>query len=142
EVAHSMRATILRHRDIVRISIGRIPMGPNALELSERLVALLRAGGVPDRLSVIGQHLLFAVVNGFTIDETGVGPEDASFPSQEDAAMASAYIAALPAERFPNLIAVAPYFAVTDNDMRFSLLIDMYVDGLARRADAERESSS
>src|SRR4051794_10334730 len=33
EVARTMRRTILRHRDIVRISIGRIPMGPNALRL-------------------------------------------------------------------------------------------------------------
>jgi AcrR family transcriptional regulator len=28
DVARMMRATILRHRDIVRISIGRLPMGP------------------------------------------------------------------------------------------------------------------
>src|SRR6476660_2008300 len=48
EVAHTMRATILRHRDVLRISIGRIPMGPNALRYSERVLAILRAGGVPD----------------------------------------------------------------------------------------------
>ena len=47
EVAQNMRATILRHRDIVRISIGRIPMGPNALDCSERLFAVMRAGRRP-----------------------------------------------------------------------------------------------
>jgi hypothetical protein len=47
-----MRRTILRHRDIVRVSIGRIPMGPNALRLSERVLAITRAGGVPDELAV------------------------------------------------------------------------------------------
>src|SRR5262245_65716738 len=38
EVARNMRETILRHRDIVRVSIGRIPMGPNALRSEERRV--------------------------------------------------------------------------------------------------------
>src|SRR5215469_13076146 len=35
EVARAVRAAILRHRDIVRLSIGRTPMGPNALRVSE-----------------------------------------------------------------------------------------------------------
>src|ERR671935_1583630 len=75
EVARTMRATILRHRDVVRISIGRVPMGPNALRYSERVLAILRAGGVPDRLAVHGYLLLFSLVNGCTMDETGEGGE-------------------------------------------------------------------
>jgi AcrR family transcriptional regulator len=137
EVAHTMRATILRHRDIVRISIGRIPMGPNSLANSERLFAVMRGGGLPDQLAVTGQHLLFAVVNGFTLDETvdlGVGE---AAPVDEQAAMqARDYIASLPADRFPNLVAVADHFAFADADARFTLLIDLYVDGLAQRAGA------
>src|SRR6476620_6744688 len=93
EVARSMRATILRHRDIVRISIGRIPMGPNALRFSERILAVLRAGGVPDRLAVTGHHLLFAIVNGFTLDETvDLGEEGAAPVAQASADMARDYI--------------------------------------------------
>jgi hypothetical protein len=48
--------------------------------------------------------------------------------------MARDYIAALPADRFPNLVAVAEHFAFADSDQRFALLIDLYVDGLAQRA--------
>jgi AcrR family transcriptional regulator len=135
EVARNMRATILRHRDIVRISIGRIPMGPNSLECSERLFAIMRQGGVPDQLAVTGQHLLFAVVNGFTLDETlDLGVEGAAPVDEQAAGMARDYIAALPADRFPNLVAVAEHFAFADSDQRFALLIDLYVDGLAQRA--------
>ena len=47
EVARTQRATILRHRDIVAVSLGRIPMGPHALRYSEKVLAILRAGGVP-----------------------------------------------------------------------------------------------
>ena len=135
EVARDARAMILRHRDIVRISIGRIPMGPNALRFSERVFAILRAGGVPDHLAVTGQHLLFAIINGFTIDETtelAVG--DPMPVDPESVSLARDYIASLPADQFPNLVALADEFTYTDNDERFDLLIDLYVDGLAQRA--------
>src|SRR5204862_2817523 len=88
EVARTMRATILRHRDLVRISIGRIPMGPNALRYSERVLAILRAGGLPPRLAVQGYLALITTVNGFTVDETGV--EDSGAPDRDPAHLAEA----------------------------------------------------
>ena len=136
EVARTMRATILRHRDVVRLSIGRIPLGPNALRYAERVLAILRAGGVPDRLAVFGHQLLIAVVNGYTMDETGEGGEPAAGPPSPDegAAMARDYVASLPPDRFPNLVALADHFAFADPDRRFELLLDLFVDGLAQRA--------
>jgi TetR/AcrR family tetracycline transcriptional repressor len=138
EIAHDMRGVILRHRDIVRISIGRIPMGPNALEYSERVLAVLRAGGVPDDLAVLGHHLLFSIVNGFTLDETGLAETMDEAQLREAAGMARDYIAGLPVDRFPNMVAVADHYAMADNDRRFALLIDLYVDGLAARVAAAR----
>ena len=84
EVARTQRATILRHRDIVAVSLGRVPMGPHALRYSEKVLAILRAGGVPDWLAVAGQHLLIAVVNGFTLDETSTEPGSVSQPAEGD----------------------------------------------------------
>jgi AcrR family transcriptional regulator len=139
EVARSTRAVILRHRDIVRISIGRIPMGPNALRLSEGLFAILRAGGIPDQLAVTAQHLLFAIINGFTLDETTeLGVETEGPPDEQAADAARAYLAELPAERFPNLVAVAEHFHNADKDQSFELLIDVFVEGLAARGRAGR----
>ena len=135
EVAGAVRAVILGHRDIVRISIGRIPMGPNALRVSEGLFGILRAGGIPDQLAVTAHHLLFAIINGFTLDETTeLGVEVEGRPDDQAASAARAYIAELPAERFPSLIAVAEHFHYADNDQSFELLIDLFVDGLAARA--------
>ena len=48
--------------------------------------------------------------------------------------MARDYIASLPAEAFPNMTALADEFALADPDERFNLLIDIFVDGLSRRA--------
>ena len=142
QIARDQRAASLRHPWIVRVSIGRIPMGPNALRYSERILAILRAGGLPPHLAVQGYLLLIATVNGFTIDETGVDdrpagdspapvdPEDL----QQVANMARDYIAALPAGLFPNMTALADEFAFSSPDERFELLIDIFVDGLSRRA--------
>jgi AcrR family transcriptional regulator len=138
EVARTMRATILRHRDVVRISIGRVPMGPNALRYSERVLAILRAGGVDDELAVLGYQLLIAAVNGFTLDESGdIGkpPGEQTF-SDETAERVRDYSASLPGERFPNLVDLADHFALADPDRRFELLIELFVDGLAKRARA------
>ncbi len=145
DIARAQRRISLRHPYLVRISIGRIPMGPNALRFSERVIAILRAGGLPPRLAVSGYLLLIATVNGFTVDETGVdddgpaGPDGNAPPSdparrQEAADMARDYVASLPAEQFPNMVALADEFAFADADERFEMLIDIFVDGLARRA--------
>ena len=142
EVARLQRATILRHRDIVAVSLGRIPMGPNALRYSERVLGILRAGGVPDDLAVSGYQLLIAVVNGFTLDETADEQPsgDAGAPSQD---AARDYIASLPLAQFPNLTAVANQFTGVDQDKRFELLLDLFVGGLARHvATDERRSSA
>ena len=138
DLARAQRAGTLRHPYVVSLSIGRIPMGPNALVFSERTLAILQAGGLPPGLAVRGSHLLISTVNGFTIDETGVsgtGPGGAA-PAAEAAAAAGDYLATLPSGRFPNLVALAAEFSKSDRDEQFELLIDIFVDGLARLAEA------
>jgi AcrR family transcriptional regulator len=144
-VARAQRQASLRHPYLVRISIGRIPMGPNALRYTERVLAILRAGGLPPPLAVQGYRLLIATVNGFTVDETGMGdspdaagagPPNDPASRQKAANMARDYIGSLPAELFPNMVDLAEEFAFADADERFELLIDIFVDGLARRAGA------
>jgi hypothetical protein len=46
------------------------------------------------------------------------------------------YIASLPADLFPTMTALADELAFYDADERFELLIDIFVDGLGRRAAA------
>jgi AcrR family transcriptional regulator len=137
EVARIQRAISLRHPYLVRLSIGRIPLGPNALRLNERVLAIMRAGGLPPQMAVQGFLLLIEVVNGFTMDETGVSPDEApAGPAAraEAADMVTGYLKGLPAEHFPILTQLAGEFALADNDERFDLLIDIFVDGLARHA--------
>jgi hypothetical protein len=68
--------------------------------------------------------------------------EDAGSPQrdpeelQKVADMARDYIASLPAGQFPNMTELAGEFAFSDPDERFEILIDIFVDGLARKAAA------
>lgn len=107
-------------------------------------MSILRAGGVPDDLAVSGYLLLFAVVNGFTMDElhpvTGDGDGDGTGPPSPE--QVSAYLTALPPDQFPSTIALAPHFAIGGNDQRFEMLIDIYVDGLAQRAAARGDQDA
>ncbi len=137
ELARTQRATSLRHPYLVRLSIGRIPLGPNALRLNEAVLAIMRAGGLPPRMAVQGFLMMLEVVNGFTLDETGVSgeelpPDPAARAEAGD--MVTGYLKQLPGERFPNLNELAGEFALADNDERFDLLIEVFVDGLARHA--------
>ncbi len=48
--------------------------------------------------------------------------------------MVHSYLTSLPTDQFSNLKEVAEHFAITDQDARFELLLDLFVDGLATRA--------
>jgi TetR/AcrR family transcriptional regulator, tetracycline repressor protein len=123
-----MRATIARHPAIARVSLGRIPTGPNALQYIERLLAILRSGGLSDKLAVDGSQLLMLVVNGFGLEENVDASQGAGIEMVRD------YFGSLPPERFPNLVAVAGELTDVDMDARFELLLGFFVDGLAARA--------
>jgi AcrR family transcriptional regulator len=133
DVARQVRAGILRHRDIVRVSMGRFPFGPNGLTFAERLLAILRSGGLPDSTAASAMHLITVVINAYSLEDAApLGGPDAS--PDETEAMITGYLASLPPDRFPNLVALAPELMAGDLDARFDLLLDLFVDGLARRA--------
>jgi len=131
-VARQLRAAIGRHRDTIPASAGFLPGGGRALLCHERVLAIMRAGGLPDSRSVTGVYLLWIIVNGFSLAETQAGrPEP---PDPDLAPAVSQYFASLPGDRFPNLVAVAGEFAQTDLDERFEQLIAIFIDGLTKQA--------
>jgi len=132
DVARQLRVVIGRHRDIVPASVGFLPGGGAALRCHERVLAILRAGGLPDRLSVAGLYLLWIIVNGFSLAETQTGRPER--PDLDLAPAVSQYFASLPGDRFPTLVAVAGEFAKTDLDERFEQLIAIFIGGLTEQA--------
>ena len=132
EVAGQIRTVIGRHRDLVPSSVGFLPGGGRALHCHERVLAIMRAGGLPDSRSVAGLYLLWVIVNGFSLEETRA--EEPERPGPDLSSEVSRYFASLPGDRFPNLAAAAGEFAKTDFDERFALLIAIFLDGLTEQA--------
>ncbi|MFF4775147.1 TetR/AcrR family transcriptional regulator [Microtetraspora fusca] len=134
DFARESRARLQRHRDMARISMGQVPFTPELLRHVERLLALLRTAGVPDRVAAIAGDMLSTYIDGFVAEE-GVwqeryqGEDTKSWSEiREDM---KEYFGALPPDRFPNMLAVANLMVDETNDYRFDLGLDIILRGLA-----------
>ena len=134
EYAREGRAALVRHRDMARISMGQLPFSPTLLPHVERLLAIIRASGMPDRVAAMAGDLLSTYIEGFTLEE-GMWLE--RYKELDEDTWASErqkiidYFAALPADRFPNMVAMAGLMVDESNDYRFELGLDILVRGLA-----------
>jgi AcrR family transcriptional regulator len=132
EAARAIRAVFARHRDVARASFARIPLGENALATSEWMVAVMRAGGLPDQVIAYACDLLPLYVMAVCYEESLYDRET----TREDLANFTAemrnYFASLPPTRFPNLVALAgPLTAGAEGDERFEFGLEVLVRGLA-----------
>jgi hypothetical protein len=126
---------MLSHNGAVRLSIGRPPAGPNSLRIVEWMLGLMRAAGIPDQPAAY-----FGNVLGRFLDASVL---EASMPVRAGDAdggpdRVREHWARLPAERFPNLTALAETTFAADADSLFEFGLDLVVRGLAayKRADS------
>lgn len=126
DFAHQAREMNRRHRDIALASLGRVPMGPSLVRISEWLLAVLRGAGIPDRpASWFGD--IFALVGAAqAVEDNLAGATD----DPVIAAMGD-YLASLPPDRFPNLAAVTEEMVGGGADERFEFALDLLIRGLA-----------
>lgn len=132
-------AVVSRNGDIARVALGRVPLGPNAVRVSERTMALLRLGGVPDQavawaVDVVGMYVAANAIEGaINVQQQRGGRDPAEYYAE-----VGRYFAMLPVDRFPVTAALAPMLAEGDGDERFRFGLDLLVGGLAARADPVR----
>jgi AcrR family transcriptional regulator len=118
---------MLRHNDAVRLSLGRIPVGPNMLRIMEWSLALLRGAGIPDRAAAYFGDMLGRYVDASVLEVT-TAPGD---KSAGDLEAVGRYFAGLPPEQFPNMAVVAGALFAGDDDDRFDFGLQLLIDGLA-----------
>lgn len=132
-------AALARNGEIARMAIGRIPLGPNAMRVSETTMAILRAGGVPDQalawsIDVVGLYVSAnAVERAITTAQRRAGADHATY--YEDV---TRYFAALPADRFPVTLSLLPMLTEGNSEERFRFGLDLLVRGLAGLATDPR----
>jgi len=133
EVGREMLGVCRAHRDIGRITLGRVPIGPNLVRMVEWQLTLLRGAGVPDRVAALVGDLMGLYIGAYAYEESlGFNsPDGEDRPPHEIVAMIHDYFASLPPERFPNTVALADQLVAGDRDARFEFGLDVIVRGLA-----------
>jgi AcrR family transcriptional regulator len=131
------RAAMQRYRDIARVALGSVPLGPSSMRLAEVTMVLLRMGGVPDQavawaVDVVGLYVSASAVEGAIVEDrkAGEGQDPAHYYRQ-----VATYFASLPPERFPTFVGLLPLLAKGDADERFRFGLDLLVGGLAALAE-------
>lgn len=140
EAARDEREMMRRHPGIAQLSLGRIPVGPNAVRYMEWHLALLRAGGLSDRVAALAGDLIYLYVGAFSYEECiGMAvPTEGDGSPRDFIGELTAYFASLPPERFPNLSELASRLTAGGHDERFEFGLDVLLDGLV--AQSERET--
>ncbi|HZD02235.1 MAG TPA: TetR/AcrR family transcriptional regulator C-terminal domain-containing protein [Actinomycetes bacterium] len=138
DLAHQMRAVMNRHRDIARISLGRIPSGPTMALLSEWIFNLLRPVGIPDQVIAFLGDLFGLYVGAYCFEESLplASPTGEDLPPDQIVEMFKDYVRSLPEDRFPNTRTAADLMFSGDMDERFEFGIDVMLRGLATYASA------
>jgi AcrR family transcriptional regulator len=133
DLARQMRAMYHRHPGVARITLGRIPVGPNVMETNERILAILRASGLPDRTTAYVVDLFSLYIGAYAYEESlGLAsPTGEDLPPDQIVGMIKGYFASLPQERFPNTLAILDQLFGGDFDDRFEFGLDVLVRGLA-----------
>jgi AcrR family transcriptional regulator len=133
DLAQEMRSLMGRHRDIARVSLGRIPSGPAVALLTEWLFELLRPVGMPDRVIAYLGDLAGLYVGAYAYEESLplASPTGEDLPPDQVLAMFQDYVRSLPEDRFPNTRAAADLLFSGDADERFEFGIDVLLRGLA-----------
>lgn len=131
ELVRELHSVLLAHRDLARASLGTNLLGEGALRISERMIEILGLGGLPKQVIAHAVELLplYAVATACEqslSDERAATEEGARYLEEVDA-----YLAALPADRFPHLAALAPQLNQGDAGERFEFGLDVLVAGLA-----------
>lgn len=136
EGLRAIRRAFAAHRDLARASFSRIPLGENALRGAEAMLATLRRAGVPDRVAAYAADLLALYPTAIAYEESLYAAEA---PSPEQMARyledLGRYFASVPADRFPNVVALAGLLAAGDPEERFEFGLEVLVRGLAAMGD-------
>lgn len=133
QVGRDLRAAMARHPGVARAVIGYIPTGPEAMLTSERLLAILLAGGVVEQVAAWACDLLPLYVTAVAFEESVEQLRTTTDPVEVEAFISQlrAYFESLPVETFPHVVASAVALTSGDGDRRFEFGLQVILAGLA-----------
>ncbi len=134
------RDILASHTDAALAGLGRVPTSPQTLAAAEVLTAVLRAGGLTDRVIGLGFDQLVLYVSGSAYEAGLYRKADPAELGRYFAGV-HAFYASLPADRYPVLTAIAPAMTGPDGDERFEFGLSVLIAGLEAASAAEKAST-
>jgi AcrR family transcriptional regulator len=132
DLARQAYRVMLSHNDVVRLSIGRIPVGPNMLRIMEWSLDLSRRAGIPDHAAAYFGDMLGRYLDASVLESSAKGGPDPALVGQ--------YFQSLPPEQFPAIVALSGAMFAGSDDDRFEFGLDLLVRGLAAYVVEEGEA--
>jgi len=123
-----VRATMDRHPGIARVPLSSIPTGPQAVRVAERVLGLLRAGGVDDQSAAWFIDVISLFVNAGSF-EASIYLEEGRDHAEIDVVVRDAF-ARLDPEEFPNTVSMIGPLTTGDGDERFAFGLRLMIEGL------------
>jgi AcrR family transcriptional regulator len=136
-LCYEMRKALSKHRDVARISFGRVPTGPQMALLTEWLFTLLQPVGIPDRAIAYIGDVAGLYVGAFCFEESlGISsPTGEDIPPEQIVEMFRGYMQSLPAERFPRTLASLDLIFDFNPEERFEFALDLMISGMEKYAE-------
>lgn len=131
-MAQAMFDAVSRHKNVAPLLVEGIPVGPNAMAVRERCIAVLLADGFPPQVAAHAYATVSRYVLGFAIQLRGHhGTEQPGADGE-----ASAVFRAADPSTYPATAAVADWLPLPlEDEFRFGL--DLLLDGLARLREGD-----
>ena len=132
-IGHDYRRVLIGHRDAVRILLTTLPLGPDRLQLIERVLAVLRSAGCSPTQAADAANVFNMFVTGFVQDETRALPRTdlGDLPVAQLNEQIRQSFMHLPVDRYPALVALADELVDADMDRQFSFGLNALLSGLA-----------
>lgn len=124
----AVRDAMDRHPGIARVPLANVPTGPNATRGAERVLALLRSGGIDERSAAWFVDVVFLYVNAAAYESSIYAEQDE--PRGDVGHGLREHFAALPADEFPNVKRMPDLLTSGTEHARFAFGLQLMIEGL------------
>lgn len=138
ELIRSMVRVMTAHPGSAQLAIATmVPTGPNALRITEGMLAILRSGGLSDRVTAFAGDLIATYTSALAL-EAGTWAAAALDPAavEQRVRQIRDYFAALPPDAFPHTVALAGPLTEGGGEECFEFGLEVLIAGLERISEA------
>jgi len=134
ELMRAMVRVMTKHSGSAQLAIATaVPTGPHALRVTEGMLAILRSGGLSDRVAALAGDLITTCTCALALEaDTWAHAQPDPMAAEQRIHQVRDYFAALPPEMFPHIVALAGPLTEGSPEERFEFGLDVLVAGLER----------